>query len=119
MGCVFLHVSIMAPHGNEWPDELKNQIVTLHKNEPLQISEHTTAAVIRRYRTNHSTMDQGLCLKMTPQTEHYFHNLAVKNTRSGVTLGTGLISGNLSFCDNSENVKDSSATFKKGIKPQD
>lgn len=102
MGCVYLHVYIMAPHGKELPEELKNLIVRLHKDgkgyrkmgDQLKISRNTVAAVIRRYRTSHSTTNQsrsGRPPKMTPRTVRYLHNLALKNRRASASdLAQGL-----------------------------
>uniref|UniRef100_A0A8C9UY38 Uncharacterized protein n=1 Tax=Scleropages formosus TaxID=113540 RepID=A0A8C9UY38_SCLFO len=92
----------MAPHGEELAEKLKNLIVRLQKDgkgsrkigDQLKISLNTVAAVMRRYRTSHSTTNQshsGHPPKMTPRTVCYLYNLALKNRQASASkLAQGL-----------------------------
>uniref|UniRef100_A0A3B5AN94 Sleeping Beauty transposase HTH domain-containing protein n=1 Tax=Stegastes partitus TaxID=144197 RepID=A0A3B5AN94_9TELE len=69
----------MAPHGKELPQECKNLIVRLHRDgkgykkigDQLKISRNTVAAVIRRYRMNHSTTNQSRSGRPKTMPLHY------------------------------------------------
>ena len=109
MGCVYLHVCIMAPHGYDLSEKLKKTITKKSKRwqgiQESVISDQLEKA-IRRCRTSHRTTNQsrrGRPPKMTPRTMCYLTNR--QDDSKWLILGTGLINGSLRFCQSSDSAE--------------